>query len=63
MQIISPNYIVRKEGNYHVAQSLQIDVSSFGNSKEEALKNLQEAVALYYDNENCLTTEQHNLKP
>ena len=57
------NHITWQEGKYYVAQNVRLDVSSFGNSKEVALKNLQEAVALYYDKENCLTTKQHNFKP
>lgn len=41
--------IVWKEGKYFVAQCLNIDVSSFGKSYEEALKNLQEAIELYLE--------------
>ena len=41
--------IVWKEGEYYVAQCLNIEVSSFGNSKEEALKNLNEAIELYME--------------
>ena len=44
-------YSISKEGKYYVAQYLNVDVSSFGNSKEEALENLQEAVELYFENE------------
>ncbi len=41
--------IVWKEGKYFVAQCLNVDVSSFGKTYEEALKNLQEAVKLYLE--------------
>lgn len=41
--------IVWKEGKYFVAQCLNIDVSSFGKTYEEALKNLQEAIELYLE--------------
>ncbi len=41
--------IVWKEGRYFVAQCLNVDVSSFGKSRNEALVNLQEAIALYFD--------------
>lgn len=41
--------IVWKEGKYYVAQCLNIDVSSFGKSKREALANLDEALALYFE--------------
>lgn len=44
--------IVWQEGEHYVAQCLNVEVSSFGNSKEEALTNLNEALELYYeDNE------------
>ena len=33
--------IVWKEGKYYVAQCLNVDVSSFGVTKKEALVNLQ----------------------
>ena len=41
--------IVWKEGEYYVAQCLNIEVSSFGKSKQEALKNLNEAIELYME--------------
>lgn len=42
-------YIVWKEGKYYVAQCLNIDVSSFGKIKKEAVNNLKEAVELYLE--------------
>ena len=41
--------IVWKEGKHYVAQCLSVDVSSFGNTKEEALSNLDEALDLYFE--------------
>lgn len=41
--------VVWKEGKYFIAQCLNVDVSSFGKSHEEALKNLEEAVELYLE--------------
>jgi len=41
--------IVWKEGKYYVAQSLNVDVSSFGKNKKEALANLTEALELYFE--------------
>ncbi len=49
MRKIALQNIVWKEGKYHVAQCLNIDVSSFGKTKKEALTNLQEAVELYFE--------------
>lgn len=52
MKTIHLNNLVWKEGDYFVAQCLNIDISSFGNTREEALSNLQEALELYFeDNE------------
>ncbi len=41
--------IVWKEGKYYVSQCLNVDVSSFGKTKKEALKNLSEALDLYFE--------------
>ena len=41
--------VVWREGEFYVAQCLNVDVSSFGKTKEEALKNLQEALELYFE--------------
>jgi predicted RNase H-like HicB family nuclease len=41
--------IVWREGNYYVAKCLNVEVSSFGESKTEALSNLDEALELYFE--------------
>ena len=41
--------VVWREGKYFVAQCLNVDVSSFGKTYEEALKNLEEALELYLE--------------
>ncbi len=41
--------IVWKEGKYYVAQCLNVDVSSFGRTRKEASRNLQEALELYFE--------------
>jgi len=38
-----------KEGKYYIAQSLNVDVSSFGKTRKKALDNLEEALELYID--------------
>lgn len=40
---------VWKEGKYFVAQCLNVDVSSFGKTKLEAINNLKEALDLYFE--------------
>lgn len=44
--------IVWKEKNLYVAQCLNVDVSSFGKTKKEALVNLDEALELYFEDSN-----------
>ncbi len=46
MKKIQLKNVVWKEGKYYVAQCLNVDVSSFGITREEAIKNLDEAVEL-----------------
>jgi predicted RNase H-like HicB family nuclease len=42
-------YTVWQEGDYFVAQCLNVDVASFGNTYDEALQNVREAVSLYME--------------
>src|SRR5438105_2202223 len=44
-------YCVYREDEFFVAQCLNVDVSSFGSTREEALANLKEAVELYFQGE------------
>ena len=41
--------VVWKEGKHYVAQCLNVDISSFGDSKKDALANLDEALELYLE--------------
>jgi predicted RNase H-like HicB family nuclease len=41
--------VVYQEGEHYVAQCLNVDVSSFGETEAEALRNLQEALELYFE--------------
>lgn len=52
--------IVWKKGNFYVAQCLNVEVSSFGDTKEDALKTLQDTLDLYFEDmpvEDALTIE------
>ena len=42
------NASVTREGDWHVAQALEVDVASQGLSEDEALNNLREALELYF---------------
>jgi len=44
-------YIVFKEGKHYVSQCLNVDISSFGKTVEEASSNLKEALDLYFKDE------------
>lgn len=41
--------IVYKEGKYYVSQCINVDVSSFGITKKQAIENLKEALELYFE--------------
>lgn len=38
-----------KEDDFYVAQCLDVDVSSFGTTQNEALENIKEAIELYLE--------------
>lgn len=38
-----------REGDWYVAQCLEVDVASQGETEEEALANLREALELYFE--------------
>jgi predicted RNase H-like HicB family nuclease len=42
-------YIIYREGRHYVSQCLNVDISSFGNTVEEAKNNLQEALELHFE--------------
>jgi predicted RNase H-like HicB family nuclease len=49
-------YIVQKEGEYYVSQCLNVDVSSFGSTIQEAIDNLNEALELYFEDKEAIFT-------
>jgi len=44
-------FVIWQEGKYFVSQCLNVNVSSFGETIDEASDNLKEAVELYFENE------------
>jgi predicted RNase H-like HicB family nuclease len=40
---------VTREGDWYVAQCLDVDVASQGSTEKEALENLREALELYFE--------------
>lgn len=40
---------VWREGNWYVAQCLEVDVASQGTSEDEAIENLREALELHFE--------------
>ncbi len=51
MRKIDLKNVVWKEGRYYVAQCLNVDISSFGITKEKALAALDEALELYFEDQ------------
>jgi predicted RNase H-like HicB family nuclease len=49
MDPLNVQAVVYREDEHYVAQCLNVDVSSFGATEEEALANLQEALELYFE--------------
>lgn len=49
MRKINLKSVIWKEGKYYVSQCLDVDVSSFGKTRQEALVMLQEALELYFE--------------
>jgi len=52
----SLKYILYKEGDYYVSQCLNVEVSSFGNTVQESIDNLKEAVELYFEDNDEINT-------
>ncbi len=48
------NALVWKEGKWFVSKCLEVEVASQGKTKNEALKNLEEALELYFEGEKLL---------
>jgi predicted RNase H-like HicB family nuclease len=42
------NAVITKEGEWYVAQCLEVDVASQGTTEDEAMKNLNEALLLHF---------------
>lgn len=42
------NAVITKEGEWYVAQCLEVDVASQGKTEDEAMKNLNEALLLHF---------------
>jgi predicted RNase H-like HicB family nuclease len=55
--------LVWKEGTVYVAQCLNVDVSSFGKTRKEALANVSEALELYFDSPKKVSDIQHVSRP
>ncbi|WP_419662584.1 conserved uncharacterized protein, UPF0150 [Desulfosarcina variabilis str. Montpellier] len=52
-------YVVYKDGDYYVSQCLNVDVSSFGDTIDEAIEALKEAITLYFEDES--SSEYHEI--
>jgi predicted RNase H-like HicB family nuclease len=50
---------VQREGNLFVSQCVELDIASQGTSRDEALRNLQEAVELFFEMASASEIQQH----
>ncbi len=48
----SLKYIITKEGKFYVSRCLNVEVSSFSKTIDEAKSNLKEALDLYFEDNN-----------
>jgi predicted RNase H-like HicB family nuclease len=49
MKSVKLHNIMWKEGRHYVALCLNFDISSFGSTRKSAMKNLKEALELYFE--------------
>ena len=52
-------YIITKEGKFYVSRCLNVEVSSFGKTLDEAKSNLKEALDLYFEESDGLHSIQN----
>ena len=52
------NVIVQKEDEWYVAKCIDNNITSQGKTIEESIKNLKEAIELYYENEEPVTPKE-----
>lgn len=55
------SFVVWREDNQYVAQCLNVEVASCGDTIDETIKNLKEAVELYFKNEKIELKEIDNI--
>lgn len=53
------NVLITKEDNWYVASSIETNVASQGHTIEEALKNLKEALELYFEDNSSINDENN----
>jgi predicted RNase H-like HicB family nuclease len=49
-------YVIYKDDKYYLSQCLNVDVSSFGTTPEDAVANLNEALELYFIDKEVINT-------
>jgi len=47
----SIKYVLYKEDKYYVVQCINIELSTFGETIDDAMRNLDEALALYFEDD------------
>ena len=55
---IKYNVIIQKEDEWYVAKCIDNNIASQGRTVEESIKNLKEAIELYYENEEPIAPKE-----
>lgn len=66
MTTVNLKNVIWQEGNDYISLNLNTGVSSFGDTKEEALESLQEALELYFEDtplSKTITIERADIVP
>lgn len=56
MKKVNLDILIWKEWKHYVSQCLNNNVSSFGETKKESLKNLNEALSLYFEDDKNISS-------
>lgn len=51
--------VITKEGDMYVSLCPELDIASQGKTVEDALRNLKEAVELYYEDEDVMKLDRN----
>ena len=50
--------VIYRDGKHRVAQALNVEVSSFGDSAEEARESIRDALVLYFEDDRAVEVSE-----